>query len=185
VKQKWDSEKRLRKAPFSSRCTSSTDTQADDPGVRCIDVQRTAYVVQHLRNAYNRHHTSLTLFGKLTVWRVNGAVSWNRGWTLGGMRAWSIYVRAWETGSLLPLLARVAGWHRRARRLVPLILARGTGWWLILTGRWASGRRILARRRPGGRWVARIGWKVWKRKRVRVWRRVLALDTSRVWEPAK
>ena len=93
-------------------------------------------------------------------------------------------------GPMLALLSRIAisGRHgRRSRRGVPLILTRGTRRWLILAGWWASGRRILARCRPGGGLISWIGrWKVWKRALVvRVWRGVLARETSWVWIPSK
>ena len=79
VKQKKCIEKRLRKALFSFRCTSSTDTQIDGLAPRQIGVQKKAYAVEHLRDEYNQRHTSPrpTLFEKLTAWRIKRAVSWN------------------------------------------------------------------------------------------------------------
>ena len=53
-------------------------------------------------------------------------------------------------------------------------------------GRWASGRRIPARRRSGGGREAWIRWgKVWERGRIRAWGRVLTGEASWVREPVE
>lgn len=195
MKQKRYSERCLRKALSSSRCTSSTGKRADDPGVQRIGCRKKAYAVQRLRDAYNQCYASLSpaLFGKLTAWRFDRAVHWSRGWTMERRtRRRFYYVWAWVTagvlvkgaGSMLPLLSRISTLlERRTRRRGPLvldgrtgrraelILARRTRRWLVLVRRWASGRMILGRGRPGGRCVSWSRRKVWERGRIGVWGR--------------